>query len=258
MTETRRLLVLSGGHPYEAEPFAQLLASFDGWTVTHLVHPEAEAAVAAGAADDADAILFYDMPGYSFGDGTMSSRPPSWTFRRAITDYFARGGGAVALHHAIAGWAEWPEWAEMLGGRFLYQPGNANGEAHLDSGYRHDVPYDAVVLDPEHPVMAGLPPRFALCDELYLAPVWGAVTPLLRADHSFVRDNFYSAAQAVAGQMFSNAGWSHRPESDVIAWEKPVGAGRLVYLQPGDGPAAYADPNLRRMIANALAHVTAA
>ena len=255
MTGTRRLLVLSGGHPYEAEPFADLLASFEGWTVTHLIHPEAEAAVAAGAASNADAILFYDMPGYSFGDSKMTSRPPSWTYRRAITDFFARGGGAIAMHHAIAGWAEWPEWADMLGGRFLYQPGTANGETHLDSGYRHEVEYDAVVLDPAHPVTAGLPQRFQLCDELYLAPVWGAVTPLLRADHAFVRNNFYSAAQAVAGQMFSNTGWDHRPESDVIAWEKPVGSGRLIYLQPGDGPAAYADLNLRRLIANALARV---
>ncbi len=255
MTEARRLLVLSGGHPYEAEAFADLLASFDGWTVTHLVHPEAEAAVAAGAAREVDAILFYDMPGYSFGDGKVAARPPSASYRGAIADYFARGGGAVAMHHAIAGWAEWPEWADMLGGRFLYEAGEANGEAHLDSGYRHDVGYDAVVLDPDHPVTAGLPSRFPLCDELYLAPVWGAATPLLRADHAFVCENFYSAAQAVAGRMFSNSGWEHRPESDIIAWEKPVGGGRLVYLQPGDGPAAYADPNLRRLLANALAHV---
>lgn len=258
MTGTRRLLALSGGHPYEAEPFAGLLASFDGWTVTHLIHPEAETAVAEGAANDADAILFYDMPGYSFGDGKAATRPPSFTYRRAIKDYFARGGGAVAMHHAIAGWAEWPEWAEMLGGRFLYDPGEAHGEAHLDSGYRHEVRYDAVVLDPDHPVTAGLPARFPLCDELYLAPVWGAAKPLLRADHAFVRDNFHSAAQAVAGRMFSNKGWDHRPESDLIAWEKPVGAGRLVYLQPGDGPAAYVDPNLRRLLANALAHVATA
>ena len=257
MSRIRRLLVLSGGHPYKAAPFADLLASFEGWTVTHLIHPEAEIAVAEGAADAADAILFYDMPGYRFAGGEAVTRPPSQDFRRAIADYFARGGGAVAMHHAIAGWAEWPEWADMIGGRFLYAPGTANGEAHLDSGYRHDVRYDAVVLDPGHPVTAGLPPRFALCDELYLAPVWGAATPLLRADHGFVRDNFYSAAQAVAGKMFSNDGWDHRPESDVIAWEKPVGAGCLVYLQPGDGPAAYADSNLRRLLANALTHVAA-
>ncbi|MBN8844425.1 MAG: ThuA domain-containing protein [Sphingomonadales bacterium] len=258
MTGTRRLLVLSGGHPYEAEPFAELLASLDGWTATHLIHPEAEAAVASGAAEAADAILFYDMPGYSFAEGRATTRAPSWTYRRAIAAYFARGGGAVAMHHAIAGWAEWPEWADMIGGRFLYSAGEVHGEAHLDSGYRHAVQYDAVVLDPDHPVTAGLPPRFPLCDELYLAPVWGAMTPLLRADHEFVRDNFYSAAQAVAGRMFSNADWNHRPENAVIAWEKPVGAGRLVYVQPGDGPAAYADPNLRRLLANALAHVAAA
>ncbi|OHD02920.1 MAG: hypothetical protein A2885_14455 [Sphingopyxis sp. RIFCSPHIGHO2_01_FULL_65_24] len=255
MTGQRQLLVLSGGHPYEAEPFAGLLASFTGWTVTHLIHPEAETAIAEGAAQDAAAILFYDMPGYRFEDGKAATRPPSFTYRRAIADHFARGGGAVAMHHAIAGWAEWPEWAEMVGGRFLYAPGEANGAAHLDSGYRHEVQYDAIVLDPEHPVTAGLPSRFPLCDELYLAPVWGADKPLLRADHAFVRDNFYSAAQAVAGQMFSNTGWDHRPETDLIAWEKPVGAGRLVYLQPGDGPAAYADPNFRRLLANALAYV---
>jgi hypothetical protein len=257
MTGTRRLLVLSGGHPYEAEPFADLLASFEGWTVTHLNHPEAEIAVAEGAADAADAILFYDMPGYSFGDGRAATRPPSFTYRRAITDYFARGGGAVAMHHAIAGWAEWPEWAEMLGGRFLYDPGEAHGEQHLDSGYRHEVRYDAIVLDPAHPATAGLPPRFPLCDELYLAPIWGATKPLLRADHAFVHENFYSASQAVTGRMFSNDGWDHRPESDLIAWERPVGTGRLIYLQPGDGPTAYADPNLRRFLVNALAHVAA-
>ncbi len=258
MTGSRRLLVLSGGHPYEAAPFGELLASFEGWAVRHLIHPEAEIAVAEGAATDADAILFYDMPGYRFEDGRAKTRPPSFTYRRAITDYFARGGGAVAMHHAIAGWADWPEWADMLGGRFLYSPGTAGGARHLDSGYRHDVAYDAVVLDPAHPVTAGLPPRFALCDELYLAPIWGDVTPLLRADHDFVAANFYSAAQAVAGRMFSNADWLHPPGSDLIGWEKPVGAGRLVYLQPGDGPAAYADPHLRRLLQNALDHVAAA
>lgn len=47
----RHLLVLSGGHPYEAEPFAALLASLHGWQVEHLVHPEAEALVADGAAE---------------------------------------------------------------------------------------------------------------------------------------------------------------------------------------------------------------
>lgn len=248
----KRLLVLSGGHPYEEAPFAQLLASLAGWQVTHLIHPEAEDAVAQGAAEAADAILFYDMPGYTFADGTVTTRPPSEGYRAAILAHFAAGKGAVAWHHALAGWAEWPEWAAMLGGRFLYQPGEAGGAAMPDSGYRHDVAYTAEVLA-DHPVTAGLPATFDLCDELYLAPVFeGQVEPLLRARHAFVRDNFYSAALAVGGTMFSNQGWEHPPGSDLIAWHRPVGAGRLVYLQPGDGPATYADANFRRLLANAL------
>lgn len=253
----RSLLVLSGGHPYEEAPFSDLLASLAGWQVTHLIHPEAEDAVARGTAEQADAILFYDMPGYTFADGTVTTRPPSDGYKAAIRAHFAAGKGAVAWHHALAGWAEWPEWAEMVGGRFLYQPGTANRMAVLDSGYRHDVAYTAEVIT-DHPVTAGLPATFALCDELYLAPVFDdSVEPLLRARHAFVRENFYSAALAVAGQMFSNQGWEHPPGSDLIAWHRQVGKGRLVYLQPGDGPATYADPVFRQLLGNAIDFVAA-
>ena len=96
------MLVLSGGHPYEAEPFAALLASLSGWQVEHLVHPDAETAVADGAAAQADALLFYDMPGFTFADGTVTTRPPSPDFVAAIEAHFARGRGAIALHHALA------------------------------------------------------------------------------------------------------------------------------------------------------------
>jgi uncharacterized protein len=121
-----------------------------------------------------------------------------------------------------------------------------------DSGYRHDVAYTAEVLA-DHPVTTGLPATFDLCDELYLAPVFGdSVQPLVRARHAFVRENFYSAALAVGGAMFSNEGWDHPPGSDLIAWHRQVGQGRLVYLQPGDGPATYADANFHRLLMNAL------
>lgn len=252
----RHLLVLSGGHPYEAEPFAALLGSLQGWRVEHLVHPEAETLVADGAAEHADALLFYDMPGFTFADGTVTTRPPSAGFVAAIKAHFARGGGAVAMHHALAGWADWPDWAEMLGGKFLYRRETLRGRQCLDSGYRHDVDYDAVVLA-DHPVTHGLPARFAMCDELYLAEIFAeGVTPLIAADHAFAAHNFYSAAHAVAGRMFDNSDWPHPPGSALLAWTKPVSAGHLVYLQFGDGPAAYAHPYVQRVLANALDYVT--
>ena len=254
--DRRTLLVLSGGHPYEEEPFAAFLASLGaetgGWEITHLIHPEAEEQVAAGAADAADAMLFYDMAGYTFADGTVKTQAPSQGFKAALERRFASGRGAVMMHHAIAGWAEWPQWSAWLGGRFLYQPGTVQGRAVLDSGYRHDVDYTAQLVA-EHPVLEGVPAGFQVNDELYLGEVFeDDVTPLIRANHAFVAENFYSAANAVAGRMFDNAGWPHPPGSNLVAWTKPAGAAQIVYCQFGDGPHTYANPAVRRVIANAL------
>jgi type 1 glutamine amidotransferase len=126
------------------------------------------------------------------------------------------------------------------------------GQDKPDSGYRHDVAYTAEVVC-AHPVTAGVPATFPVTDELYLAEIFDQdITPLVRAQHSFVRDNFYSAAAAVAGRMFDNAGWDHAPGNTAVAWVKPAGAADLVYLQFGDGPDTYANPAVRQILANAL------
>lgn len=245
----RSLLVLSGGHPYEAGPFDELLRGLGDWEITHLIHPEGGEADAATAILGADALLFYDMAGYSFGEGKVAMRPPSEAFRAAITARFESGRGAVAMHHAIAGWALWPEWHQWLGGQFHYQPG-AHG---LDSGYRHDITYEARIVA-NHPVTRGLPESFPVTDELYLCPIdESAVTPLVRAEgFAFAAGNFYSAANAVAGAMFSREGWEHPPGSNLIGWESRSCPAPLVYLQCGDGPATYANPHVRQMLRQAL------
>ena len=250
------LLVLSGGHPYEEQPFEELIQllgrELGDWNVRHLIHPEAEQAVAQGAAVEADALLFYDMGGFEFADGTVNSRPPSDAFKAAIRRRFASGKGVVAMHHALAGWAEWPEWAEMLGGRFFYQPGEWQGRKVPDSGYRHDVAYNAQIVA-DHPVTDGLTKSFPVTDELYLCQIdEGAVHPLIRADHAFIRDNFYSAANAVAGEMFSNHGWDHPQGSNLVAWWRQVEAAPLVYCQFGDSPETYTNRHVQRTLVNAL------
>ncbi|MEE4317619.1 MAG: ThuA domain-containing protein [Erythrobacter sp.] len=249
----RSLLVLSGGHPYEAGPFAELLGALGEWEITHLIHPEGGEADAAQAILAADALLFYDMAGYSFGEGAVTTRPPSPAYRAAISARFAAGKGAVAMHHALAGWAEWPEWHAWLGGQFHYQPG-AHG---ADSGYRHDVAYEARIVA-DHAVTRGLPAGFPVTDELYLCPIdESVIVPLVRAGgFAFTADNFYSAANAVAGTMFSRDGWDHPSGSDCVAWESCNCPAPLVYLQFGDGPATYANPHVRRMLAQALEYTS--
>jgi len=201
-----------------------------------------------------DALVLYDMPGLDFRvaypPALVEPEPEVKAGFRALLE---AGMGVVALHHAIAGWPAWPEYADWLGGRFLYRPDMLRGEARLDSGYRHDVAYEAEAAAPGHPVLEGVPERFPLTDELYLYEVFEAeVQPLLRARQTFDAEGFYSAEQAVQGRMFSNVGWAHPPGPDLIGWTRQALSSRLVYLQPGDGPPTYADPHYRRLVNNAI------
>ena len=52
---------------------------------------------------------------------------PPESIREAIRSAPDTGHGYVVLHHALASWAHWDEWAEFVGGRYLYQPGVVRG-----------------------------------------------------------------------------------------------------------------------------------
>jgi type 1 glutamine amidotransferase len=169
------------------------------------------------------------------------------------------GVGLVFVHHAIASWPSSPEFAELVGGRFHYRPARLRDVAYPDSGYAFDVTHTIEVLDPAHPICAGLPPTFELTDEVYLFPVFEHdVVPLLRTSHSTSdaeSGGFFSADLAIRGTRNSRAGWDHPAGSDLVAWVREpadIEDGRLAYLQFGDGPVTYADPVFRRILANAI------
>jgi hypothetical protein len=247
------VLVAAKGHPYQRDAF---MATFDGMedaACTLVEQPAAAQLMNPEGMAPYDALVLYDMPGIDFA---APSGPrfvaPDEAFQRGFLRLLDEGKGIVALHHAIAGWPAWDVYADLLGGRFLYKPGVLRGAGRQDSGYRHDVTHEIDVVG-DHPVVEGLPKTFTLTDELYLSEVFeDDVTPLLRSRHAFVRDNFYSAAHAVAGRMYSNDGWAHEDGPNLVGWVKRARRSPLVYLQPGDGPATYQDTHYRRLVANAI------
>jgi type 1 glutamine amidotransferase len=253
--EPLNVLVAAKGHPYKRDPFMAIFDELPGIACTLVEQPLAARLMSREGLAGVDVVVLYDMPGLDFRSASPPAEvAPDEGFKAAFLDVLDEGRvGVVALHHAIAGWPAWPQYAELLGGRFLYKPGALRGEARVDSGYRHEVTHRLSVLEPAHPIAAGLPGSFALTDEVYLFEVFeDLVQPLLASDYGFTRENFYSAALAVAGEMFSNAGWSHPPGSRLVGWTKRARNSPLVYLQPGDGPETYADPNFRRLIENAI------
>ena len=248
-----RVLAAVRGHPFDRNAFAALFDDMAGVSVTFVDQPAAALLMRAELAESFDVLLLYDMPGIDFAARDRGSATgPDAATREGIVALLDRGIGVVALHHAIAGWPAWEFYAELLGGRFLYRRATLRGEPRPDSGYRHQVTYEAEAVA-KHPVLAGIPATFTLTDELYLGEVFeDAVTPLLRARHSFLRDGFYSATAAMEGRMFSNEGWAHPSGSDLIAWVKRARRSPLVYLQPGDDHMTYDDPNYRRLVENAI------
>jgi hypothetical protein len=244
-------LVAVRGHPFDRTAFDAMFQAMDGISATMVDQPAAARLMNPDGMRGFDALILYDMPGLDFeADEPPAYLDPPEELRAGFHALLEQGTGVVALHHALAGWPTWNEYHDWLGGQFHYHPSPSQGLP--DSGYRHDVTYQAQAV-PDHPVTAGLPAMFDLTDELYLCRIdEESVTPLLRSSATFDRDHFWSAAEAVAGRMFSNDGWRHPPGSNLIGWAKQALAARLVYLQPGDGPSAYDNPHYRRLVENAI------
>lgn len=241
------VLVVTGGHPFEAEPFFAVFDELDGigsW------HPATTPEVGH------DVVVCYDMPGFRFtrADPPVEFVDPTDEHRRVLAELLDAGTGLVFVHHAVAGWPTWPEYAEIVGARFHYQPAALRGVDYPDSGYRFDVRHTVEVLDPAHPVCAGLGGSFELTDELYCFPVLtDSVVPLLRTTFpTHDAGRFYSADLAIRGRRNDNTGWTHPPGSDLVGWVKHAGRSPVAYLQFGDGPVTYADPAFRRVLRNAI------
>ncbi len=253
-----QVLVVTKGHPFEAEPFFAVFDALDiDWTGVE--HPTATEVLNPTGTAAYDALVMYDMPGITFTGDDPPARfeEPSESFTTGYRELLAAGKGLVFLHHAIASWPAWSAFGEMMGGRFLYQPGTFGGSEWPDSGYVFDVTHTVEVVASDHPVCAGVGERFTITDELYLFPVLeDEVVPLLRSTHPFTDDGFHSADRAIRGDRNSSEGWSHPPGSDLVGWVTNAHNSPVVYLQFGDGPVTYTDPIYRRLVANAIDWVT--
>lgn len=259
------VLLVTGGHPFEREPFLQMFRDDAGLHVEHVEQPDAQhrlhpdrlqpdRVVATGHAP-VDVIVFYDMPGLHF---TRSEPPlellePSAQLQAGVEALLAAGVGMVFLHHAIASWPTWGRYGEIVGGRFHYAPGRLWGREWPDSGYLLDVTHTIEVIAPTHPVCTGLPPSFELRDELYLIPpIAAGVVPLLRSTHPMTDEHFFSTTSAISGRRNIREGWTHPAGPNLLGWCHTVGRSPVVYLQPGDGPACFANAHYRTLVGNAI------
>jgi type 1 glutamine amidotransferase len=212
---TLRVLLITGGHDFEAEPFLEVFRAASGITVTHARH-EGTTATAYERANPAsyDVVVLYDMP----KDVTPSQQA-------SFVEIFRRGTGLVALHHAIVSAQGWADYERIIGGRYPEAAGKS-GVVTAEVGYAHGVDVPVTVAARNHPVAAGVG-DFTIRDEIYWGFRVGAdVTPLLTTTHPK----------------------SGKP----LGWVRTEGRSRVVYLQLGHDRFAYENANFRQLVAQSI------
>jgi uncharacterized protein len=207
-----RALVLTGGHGYKVEQFNRLLSSLApeiSFQVAEL--PGAYEMFMPENRDKYDVLVFYHM---------WQKITPEQA--EVFADCIKSGKPVVALHHSICAYDDWPEYWNIIGGKYFHKETTFNGKTYQPCSYIHDLHFNVKVANKRHPVTAGVT-DFRIFDETYkgyyVAP---GVTPLLTTDEP--------------------------SSTPVIGWAKKYGKSRIVVLQSGHDAPTFENPNFRKLL----------
>jgi len=211
-----RVLVITGGHPFEHEQFYDVFTSIPDIQMDKADYPAAAALLGPAAADKYDVIVFYDM----WAQGITPVR------QQAFVKLLEKGIGIVALHHTLAAHENWPEYAKIIGGRYYRAEHTENGKTMPASTYLHGQEIRVHVANPNHPITRGLQ-DYTIHDETYKGyDVDPNVKVLLTTDNP------------TSGRQ--------------LAWVKTYENSRVFYMESGHDHFAYENPNFRTLVARAI------
>ncbi len=213
--EPVRALLLYGGHGFPTNAFFETMRSLPGVRLETARLPEALDRLKPGLEREFDVIVRYDMA----REGTAEQV-------RAFRDLIASGVGLVALHHSIAAHPDVPEYARLIGGKYLLKPETMDGRDLPKSTFSHGEQVPVRIADREHPITRGLE-DFEIHDETY-GGLW--IAPDIRV-------------------LLTT---THPKASPQIAWVREEGRGRVVYIQLGHDNHAYSHPAFRTLVGRAI------
>jgi type 1 glutamine amidotransferase len=211
-----RIIVVTGNHTYNVEQFDKMLTSLGG-NITYQIAelPAAYDMFLPENRSKYDVLVFYHM-------WQTITEEQKKVFAECIRD----GKPLVALHHSICAFDDWPEYFNIIGGKYFHKPTTVKGKEYAACSYIHDVHFNIKVVDPKNPVTKGLN-DFEIFDETYKGYyVEDGVTPLLTTDEP--------------------------SSTPVIGWTKNYGKSRIVTLQSGHDVPTFQNPNFRKLLKQAI------
>jgi uncharacterized protein len=135
-----------------------------------------------------------------------------------------QGKGFVAAHVALTAFEGWPEFGELLGGRYDEHPWNTASGTVINE-------------DPSFPATRHFPATFPFVDEFYQAK-------------DFSRDKAHVLLRLDVSKMPSNP--QLRNMDFPLAWAKTYGKGRVFYSSLGHAPETWDNRNIAQMYFEAI------
>ena len=211
-----RILVITGGHGFNTEEFNNMLSGLApeiSYKVAEL--PGAYDMFLPENRDKFDVLVFYHMWQTITDDQAKN-------FANCIRE----GKPVVALHHSICAFDDWPEYWNIIGGKYFHKATTFKGREYEPCSYIHDLNFTVRISDDQHPVTMGLD-DFAIFDETYKGYyVEDGVTPLLTTDE--------------------------KSSNPVIGWAKSYGKAKVVVLQSGHDVPTFRNPDFRKLLRQSI------
>lgn len=216
-----RVLVITGGHDYNKEEFSSMLRSLEP-EITCLIAelPAAYDMFLPQNRDKYDVLVFYHM---------WQTITPEQA--KSLSECIRNGKPLIALHHSICAYDDWPEYWDIIGGKYFHKETSYKGKTYQPCSYIHDIHFNIKIASPDHPVTKGIS-EFPVFDETYKGYyVDESVMPLLITDEP--------------------------SSTPVIGWVKTYGSSKIVVLQSGHDVATFQNPDFRKLLRQSIDWVTA-
>jgi type 1 glutamine amidotransferase len=214
-----RILVITGGHDYKVEQFNQMLSSL-GDNITYQISefPAAYDMFLPENRSKYDVLVFYHMW------QTITEEQA-----KVFSDCIRQGKPLVVLHLSICAYDNWPEYWNIIGGKYFHKETTFKGKVYQPCSYIHDLHFNVKIANPKNPVTKGLR-DFEIFDETYKGYyVEDGVTPLLTT--------------------------SEPSSTPIIGWTKTYGRAKVVVLQSGHDVPTFENPNFRKLLKQSIEYV---
>jgi type 1 glutamine amidotransferase len=210
-----KVVVVTGGHDFEHEPFFKMFDSFEQIGCTEAIQKDDSELFEDISGWDYDVIVFYSM-----------TQKISEKRRQNFLKLLDRGVGVVALHHIMCAFQDWPEFRKIIGAKYCLADTAIDGVTYKAGTYQHGLDMPITLVDKQHPITAGMS-DFVIHDEGY-KNCW------------FDKDNHVLLT-------------ADHPASDkTICWVRKYANSRVCTLQLGHDSKAYGNRNYRLLVNRAI------